>query len=230
MDSEKCSRRRRRRGTIKRVACVVALLGAAVAAPAQQEDQDAVAPTGAAVLDAFLADVDKLSAQFRQETWTADHELFETAVGTMALKRPNRFYWHQEPPLETIVVADGEALWTYDVELAQVAVTRLDELETANFALLLAGDENLYESFEVVQSDRIDDYDWVKLAPKTASADFTSVRIAFSEGLPRQLELVDGLEQTTRIEFSDVVVNAELDESLFEFDPPAGADVIGDPD
>jgi outer membrane lipoprotein carrier protein len=229
MDSEKCSRRLRR-GTTKRVACVVALLGAAVDAPAQQGDQDAAAPPVAAVLDAFLASVDQLSAQFRQETWTADHQLFETAVGRMALARPNRFYWHQEPPLETIVVADGEALWTYDVELAQVAVTRLDELATANFALLLAGDENLYESFEVVQTDRIDGHDWVKLVPRTANADFSSVRIGFSEGLPRQLELVDGLEQTTRIEFSDVVVDAEIDETLFEFDPPAGTDVIGDPD
>jgi outer membrane lipoprotein carrier protein len=229
MDSEKCSRRLRR-GTTKRVACVVALLGAALETPAQQEDQDTFAPSGAGALDTFLASVDRLSADFRQETWTADNELFETSVGRMALERPNRFYWHQEPPLETIVVADGEALWTYDVELAQVAVTRLDELATANLALLLAGDEDIYESFEVVQTDRVDGHDWVKLAPRTASADFSSVRIAFSEGLPRQLELVDGLEQTTRIEFSDVVVNAPLDERLFEFEPPAGTDVIGDLD
>jgi outer membrane lipoprotein carrier protein len=42
------------------------------------------------------------------------------------------------------------------------------------------------------------------------------------------MELVDKLGQTTRIDFSGVKRNASLDDTLFRFEPPPGADVIGD--
>jgi len=41
------------------------------------------------------------------------------------------------------------------------------------------------------------------------------------------MELRDSLGQMTRIELTAVEVNIELDDSLFVFVPPAGADVIG---
>jgi outer membrane lipoprotein carrier protein len=41
------------------------------------------------------------------------------------------------------------------------------------------------------------------------------------------MEVIDNLEQVTRIEFSDVRLGGEPDEALFRFEPPPGADVIG---
>lgn len=206
------------------------LAAAALAQPTAADSagtRPASASPGTDALDDFLDNVQTLNAQFSQEIWTAEQELLESAVGTMALARPDRFYWHYETPVETIVVADGEALWMYDVELEQVSVTPLDEIAAANPALLLSGGEDLRERFEVERSYRMDDQDWVELVPKAAGGDFSSVLIAFRDGLPRQLELVDGLDQTTRIVFEDVEVNVAVDESLFEFEPPPGADVIG---
>jgi outer membrane lipoprotein carrier protein len=51
--------------------------------------------------------------------------------------------------------------------------------------------------------------------------------LGFSDGLPHQLEFVNGLNQTTRIEFLNAEVNPVLGDAVFEFAPPAGADVIG---
>jgi chaperone LolA len=198
----------------------------ACAAWAQDETPDS-ATSGPAALDSFLASVESLSAQFRQDVWTADHELVETTVGTMSLKRPDRFYWHYETPTELIVVADGEALWMYDVELAQVSKTPLGDVTAATPAMLLSGDAGWRDEFDVAQTYRLEGRDWVKLAPKAGGSDYSSVLIGFGAGLPEQLELVDGLDQTTRIEFSAIVVNAPLDESLFTFAPPPGTDVIG---
>jgi outer membrane lipoprotein carrier protein len=42
------------------------------------------------------------------------------------------------------------------------------------------------------------------------------------------MELVDKLGQTTRIDFSGLARNVSLDDRLFHFEPPPGADVIGD--
>jgi outer membrane lipoprotein carrier protein len=42
------------------------------------------------------------------------------------------------------------------------------------------------------------------------------------------MELVDKLGQTTTVQFSALERGARLDDSLFRFVPPKGADVIGD--
>jgi outer membrane lipoprotein carrier protein len=42
------------------------------------------------------------------------------------------------------------------------------------------------------------------------------------------MELADKLGQTTALDFSNVRRNVTLDASLFKFEPPKGADIIGD--
>jgi outer membrane lipoprotein carrier protein len=193
---------------------------------AQPASNDEVA-AGLATLDAFLGDVHSLSAEFRQELWTADQRLLQTETGTLSLRRPNRFRWTYREPTELTVVADGAQLWIYDVELAQVTVAPLDATVESSPAMLLSGDRSVRDVFDVVQRYTLDGLEWVKLAPKTAGADFTSVLIGFSGTAPQRLELVDGLNQVTRIEFVDLAVNPVLDDTVFEFEPPAGVDVIG---
>jgi outer membrane lipoprotein carrier protein len=201
------------------------MLGAtsAVAQPAPSGD----AVDGLATLDAFLADVRSLSADFRQELWDAEHQLLQTETGTLSLERPNRFRWTYRDPSQLTVVADGTQLKIYDVELAQVTVAPLDDSIGASPALLLSGDRNVRDSFEVTQSYRLEGLDWVKLAPRAGGTDFTSVLIGFEGTAPRRLELVDGLNQVTRIELTNLVLNPELDASVFELEVPEGVDVIG---
>ena len=75
---------------------------------------------GMATLEAFLDGVRTLTADFKQELWTSDERKLQTDTGSLSLKRPNRFRWTYEAPAELIIVADGEQLWIYDVELKQV--------------------------------------------------------------------------------------------------------------
>jgi outer membrane lipoprotein carrier protein len=223
MDSEKFSHRRRLPETISRIAICCALpLSAAWA-----QGEEAAPSAGVTALEGFLASVETLSAEFRQDVWSADDELLETSAGTMSLKRPNQFYWHFQTAPEMIVVADGGALWTYDVELEQVARTPLADITTASPAMLLSGDAEWRDQFDVAQTYRLDERDWVELLPTSPGGDYKSVLIGFARGLPEQLELVDGLEQVTRIEFSNIRVNPQLDAGSFTFVPPRGADVIG---
>lgn len=182
---------------------------------------------GQATLEAFLSDVSSLTAEFRQELWTADQRLLQTETGTLSLHRPNRFRWTYREPTELTVVADGKQLWIYDVELAQVTVAPLDTTVESSPAMLLSGDRNVSDAFDVVQTYTLDGLDWVKLVPKRSGADFASVLIGFSGNVPQRLELVDGLNQVTRIDFADLIVNPAIDDGLFEFEPPAGVDVIG---
>lgn len=194
-------------------------LGTAWAQPAADAD---------ARLETFLADIKSLTADFRQELWTADQRLLETDTGTLALARPNRFRWSYLEPTELLVVADGEHVFMYDVELAQVTVAPLDESIASSPAMLLSGDQSVRDGFDVVQTYELEGLDWIKLVPKAGGTDFSSVVIGFDGATPRRLELVDALNQVTRIVLDNVVVNPGLDDSIFEFNPPAGVDVIGE--
>jgi outer membrane lipoprotein carrier protein len=168
-----------------------------------------------------------LSAEFRQDVWTADNELIETSTGTMSLQRPNQFYWHFETAPEMIVVADGSTLWTYDVELAQVARSPLADLTAATPAMLLSGDAAWRDQFDIARAYRLEGRDWIELVPKASGGDYKSILIGFNGDSPEQLELIDGLEQVTRVGFSDIRVNPTLDASTFTFVPPPDVDVIG---
>jgi outer membrane lipoprotein carrier protein len=182
---------------------------------------------GAARLDAFVADVNTLRAEFRQELWSADHRLLQTDTGTLAIRRPNRFRWAYAEPTQLTVVADGEKLWIYDVELAQVTVAPLDSTVTSSPAMLLSGDRGVAEDFDVARSYELEGLDWIKLVPRTPGSDFSSVLIGFRDALPEKLELTDGLNQVTLIDLSNLVVNPAIDDATFEFTPPNGVDVIG---
>jgi outer membrane lipoprotein carrier protein len=180
----------------------------------------------AAALETFLDGVQSLTADFKQEIWNADQELQQTDTGTLALKRPNHFRWVYEAPAELTIVADGAQLWIYDHELAEVTVTPFDDTVASSPAMLLSGDRNVRDAFEVVQVRELDGLDWVKLEPK-GSSDFSSVSIGFSGNEPRRLELVDGLGQVTRIELDHVIVNPEIADDVFELEVPEGVHVVG---
>jgi outer membrane lipoprotein carrier protein len=218
MDSEKFWRRRLR----VLISRAFLLFAAAAAGHASAQAAD----NGIATLEAFLDGVQSLTADFEQELWSADQELEQTDSGSLWMKRPNRFRWEYRAPAELIVVSDGAELSIYDVEIAQVTVTPFDDTVGASPALLLSGDRNIREEFEVVDAFPSDGLDWVKLEP-IGSSDFSAISIGFSGTEPRRLELVDGLGQVTRIVLDNLVVNPQIADDRFELDVPEGVDVIG---
>jgi outer membrane lipoprotein carrier protein len=221
MDSAKCLPRRLR-VSIELVAVFALALGLGAGAQPQSTNE-----RGAATLNAFLSGVRSLTADFKQELYAPDEHVIETQTGKLSLQRPNRFRWSYAKPSELVMVADGKKLWMYDVELAQVTVSPLDASDGSSPAMLLSGDRDVRDQFNVVDTFTRDGLDWIKLEPKSGAADFRSVTIGFEGSAPRQLELVDGLNQITRIALSNVDVNPKLADSVFEFAPPAGVDVIG---
>ena len=84
------------------------------------------------------------------------------------------------------------------------------------------------EKYQVTDLTSDDGYAWVELIPKDADSNFQSVRFAFDVQGLRQMIMRDSFDQYTRLIFSDVSENIELDEKTFVFVPPEGVDVVGD--
>lgn len=233
---------RHRRATIKATAAsllLACLIATRVAGqPPPEADEASAAHTQPvaevpAALQNFLESVSSFSARFVQELWSDDQRLIEVAEGDVELQRPGRFRWHYDTPWEQLIVADGETLWMYDVDISQVTRSDLTATDPGNPGALLAGDSSVLDGFDVAGSGADNDEVWVTLTPRLAQSDYSSVRVAFenqdAEQALRALEFVDGLNQTTVIRFNDVEVNREIDPQRFEFEVPADAHVLGGP-
>lgn len=206
----------RRAGAVALLAAWAALSGPVAAAPAG----------GLERLRDFLARVETLGADFRQETVGADGQVADAATGRLQLKRPGRFRWDYTEPYERVVLADGERLWLYEADLQQVTVRSVAAGLGETPAALLTGGRDILERFDVVSEWAGEELSWVRLKPKSPDSDFEAVAIGFAGAQPVRLEIADRLGQQTRITLSGIRTNTGIPDAVFRFDVPKGVDVI----
>ena len=181
-------------------------------------------------LTAFTNDMRSFRASFEQTLYDADSEPLQSAGGTVLLKRPGRFVWDYaggEDGEGQLIVADGERVWLYDRELAQVTVNDIDERVAGTPFVLLMGSAPLEEAYEVTMLGASEGIDWFELVPKVAGGDFEALYVGLDDVGLAALELRDAFGQATQIRFDDVEANVALDDAAFEFEVPDGVDVIG---
>ncbi|MDX1514760.1 MAG: outer membrane lipoprotein chaperone LolA [Gammaproteobacteria bacterium] len=188
----------------------------------------APAATGTEALDNFLSDLRTLESEFHQTLYDENLKKLEESRGLLFLERPNRFRWDYRQPNAQLIVSDGDKVWLYDRELAQVTVRKIDDALGATPALVLSSREPLEKNFEVSDLGSDQDLIWVGLKPRHKEASFAHIRLGFADGELRRMELTDNFGQLTKLEFSNMIRNAPIISDAFRFSPPAGVDVIGE--
>ncbi|HEY3177840.1 MAG TPA: outer membrane lipoprotein chaperone LolA [Casimicrobiaceae bacterium] len=188
-----------------------------------------VAPaSGLDQLHAFLTETKTSKGTFTQSVASKTRLAAQKSSGTFAFQRPGKFRWTYDKPFEQLIVGDGARVWVYDRDLNQVVVRKLDVALGATPAALLAGDNALEKNFTLIAGAAADGLEYVDATPKTPESQFTRVRIGFRDNLPRRMELTDAFGQITTLDFEAVERNPTLAATLFRFDVPSGADVVGD--
>jgi len=211
-----------RTATMLRQAAALALLAAALL-------PQAAGAAAAQRLAAFLEDTRALRARFVQEILAEDGTPTERASGTLAVLRPGRFRWDYREPYRQLIVADGERLWIYDEDLAQVTVRpQARALGRTPLQILGAPAGRALEGFAVRELGLRGGLEWVELLPQggDGAADFERIRVGFAGPRLARMELVDAYGQTVRLRFEAVERNPALAPSLFRFTPPPGVDVV----
>lgn len=176
----------------------------------------------------FFGNVRSYSARFNQVVLDESLNLIQESSGTLSLQRPDRFRWDYTAPFKQQIIADGKKIWVYDEELAQVSVRPLSGGLADTPAVLLAGRGRIDETFVIKDMGVQGKLNWVQLKPRTKDGGFEDIRIGFDGGRMRQLEMVDGFGQTTRVTLSDPRENVAFEARRFQFTPPKGVDVVGD--
>ena len=153
----------------------------------------------------------------------------KTSSGTFEFLRPNRFKFVYQKPFEQTIVADGQTLWLYDVDLKQAtARSQSQALGTTPAALIASAPDlkALQADFTLVAAPDTQGQQWVLATPKAKDGQLQSVRIGFRAGALAALEILDSFGQKSVLSFGNFQANAALDASHFQFKPPPGADVI----
>ncbi len=179
-------------------------------------------------LSAFVKEVSQLEADFKQTVIDTDGQVLEEATGKFLLSRPGKFRWDYDTPFPQQIVADGERIWFYDVDLEQITVKLQDEALAETPAGLLSGNTLPEAEYHIRELESEDQLQWVRLVPKESDNNYQTVALAFDDNGIREMLMVDSFDQRTRLVFSNIKINADLPASRFQFTAPEGVDVVGD--
>jgi len=203
-------------------------------------------------LERMLNEMTSFRAEFEQTIWThhSHHgQILQTSTGRMYLERPGLLRWEVDDPYPQVVIADGDSVWIYDPDLEQVTVQPLDETVRGSPAVFLTGPTaNLKEHFVVERLEQtgeapgenirfvlvpLGDEATGSSAARGAGDDggaslFRSITLTLTaEGVLEGIDVVDHVDQATRVVFTSAERNPVLESTLFDFEVPEGVDVLG---
>jgi outer membrane lipoprotein carrier protein len=181
-------------------------------------------------LKTFVDQALTFRADFSQTLLDKNLRVIQKASGSMMFERPGKFRWTYEQPYQQLIVGDGQRVWFYDQDLDQVTVRQLDLALGSTPAALLAGSNAIERDFDLLEIEAQEgQLEWLEAIPKSRESVFELIRLGFSQaGLLREMVLRDSFGQVTWLIFSQIEQNPTLAPDLFQFTPPAGADVISD--
>lgn len=195
-------------------------------------------------LENFVKTVSSGRAEFTQVVTAPAKEgqsaRSKTSSGTFAFARPGRFSFIYKKPFEQSIVADGQTLWLYDVDLNQVTAKKQSSALGSTPAALIAAAPDLralQADFTLAAAPDKDGLQWVVATPKAKDGQLQAVRVGFRAGHSSDkaaekstelaaLEILDSFGQRSMLSFSKLEVNPKLPTDTFQFKPPKGADVI----
>lgn len=212
--------------------------------------------TGLFSISAFAADVDSGVEQLRQfvrNSKTAEGEFMQQQLrapkanepqekglkvvrqtqGRFVFQRPGRFIWDTQKPYEQKLIADGKQLILWDKDLNQATIRPAGQILSASPAAILFGEASLDQSFDLVEGEERLGMKWVALSPKKNpnakdgnDLPYTKISVGMANGLPKALELIDGLGSVVLVSLDKIQLNVNLSPNRFTFTPPAGAEVL----
>ena len=153
----------------------------------------------------------------------------KTSTGTFEFSRPGRFKFVYKKPFEQSIVADGQTLWLFDVDLNQVTARKQSQVLGSTPAALIAAAPDLKAlqvDFTLADAPDKDGLQWVVATPKARDGQLQTIRVGFKSANLNALEILDNFGQRSLLTFAQFEMNPALNATAFQFKPPPGADVI----
>jgi outer membrane lipoprotein carrier protein len=151
----------------------------------------------------------------------------QQASGTLFLKKTNKYRLETEGQT---IVTDGVTVWSYSASTNQVLIDRFapDDRSFTPERLLEGGPSDFTPSLLGTERGKKGTLYIIKLIPKDDHSFVTSLKLWIDDGdwLTRKAEVIDANGKETLYTVEDIRINIGLRDSKFNFDIPAGADVV----
>jgi len=180
-------------------------------------------------LERFAGNLDTLQAGFTQTVKSQDGSVQDQTHGQVWLQNPDKLRWLYAGEFPEIIVADGRNIWIYDEALDQVTI-RPQSTQTADSPLMILADvSRLDQQFQVSELGDFEGMSLMELKSKDSESEFERILLGFDSNGIRMMVMEDAFGQRTEIHFENLLINQPADPALFQFTPPEGADVVGEP-
>jgi len=150
--------------------------------------------------------------------------------GRFYFSKPDRMRWDYTQGQEQRVVGDGSYIWVYQPDLQQVyRVDYQAAFGSGGLVALLAGRDGLAARYNLSLLESRPDVVRIRLSPKAEVGETLDLAMTADTFDLKSVVIKDPAGSVTYVHFDDVRRNVSLSESLFQFSPPAGVDVITSP-
>ncbi len=175
---------------------------------------------------AHLETYQQLSGQFTQIISSEQNTKIQSSTGEFWISKPSQFRWHYTTPYIQKIISNGKKVWIYDEDLEQVTIKAASQAIDSSPLAIILGTQSLGKLFDVQELADAEELQWLQLTPKDEESGFELMKLGFKQGTLSRMLLQDNFGQTTRLLFTDVIVNPVIADDFFEFKVPQGADVF----
>ena len=177
-------------------------------------------------INEYLNEIHSLQASFKQSIFSPANNVIDYTEGSVLLKKPGNIMWQfTVPSLKRIIVHD-QKISTYDANLNQVVIVPFSDRYQSSLANILLKNNSLTTYYQISSETSNNNVYSAILVQKESNNLFTKMKITIVEMLLTEINLWDASGQSIAIIFDDVILNAPLADSSFEFSIPKGADVF----
>ncbi|RJQ55366.1 MAG: outer membrane lipoprotein carrier protein LolA [Desulfobacteraceae bacterium] len=190
----------------------------------------------APALDEIIGGVEKkysaegFSAHFLQTSTLKAMQVTEQAKGLLFAEKPDKMRWEYREPERQLVVSDGVNLWVYRPADNQVMIGKAPAFfGDGKGAGFLSDIRRVRENFDVTLEGTTEGSNYLlKLLPKKKTFDIAAIYLTISSSDFSIVEVttLNEYRDETRIRLEDIQFRSDLDDSLFSFVVPDGADVV----
>lgn len=170
-----------------------------------------------------------LKAKFVQKAFIKLMDQAQTTEGEVFIKKPGKMKWLYNAPDPQVLISDGNTLWLYVPEENQVNKMPMENVYSNNTpALFLAGKGKLTESFEVARVASDSETYQVELIPKDKKMNVKMLTL-FADKKSYQIlgsSVYDKLGNKTEIKFTQIEINPDLADGIFQFQKPQGVELL----
>ena len=177
-------------------------------------------------INEYLNEIHSLQASFKQSIFSPANNVIDYTEGSVLLKKPGNLMWQFTVPSLKRIIVRNQKISTYDANLNQVVIVPFSDRYQSSLANILLKNNSLTSYYQISSETSNNNVYSVILVQKESNNLFTKMKITIVEMLLTEIKLWDASGQSIGISFDDVILNAPLADSSFEFSIPKGADVF----